>query len=148
MHLRPAEEADRKRLAAFRCAPDNAPNYQVEVEAFAHDLLDWLVAEVGRVVRVLEDRGEIVGFVAYEPDGEDDFYVNAVGVDKERHGERLGRMILVNTLADLADGHPNGMATWLVHPANLASISMCDAIGADASYPPEDRPYVRFAIEL
>lgn len=94
-----------------------------------------------------EDGGALLGFIAYEPDG-DDFYVNAVGVHRDRQGEKLGRTILLSALTDLAEGHPYGMATWLVHPANFASISMCEAVGAEASYPPEDKPYARFAIDL
>ena len=146
--LRPAEEADRSELENFTCA-DPALPFQVEVQEFVRHLLDWRAdpAGIAREVVVFEDAGHIVGVVSYEDD-EGDCFVNAAAIRSDRQGEGLGRLLLGSVLVDLQEHSSYEVATWLVHPANFASHAVSRALGAEDTYPPEDRPLARYVISL
>ncbi len=73
--------------------------------------------------------------------------VVAVRVDHRRSG--IGTVLLESMLAEMQrDGVR--IASWLVHPANLASaaFSRTGFPVADETYPPDDRPYARFTLRL
>ena len=147
-HLRPATGADRAALAAFRCARPSA-SFEREVEEFFGDALTWRDHPEGdgRDVLVLDEDGEITAAVAYEDD-DDDIFVNALAVRSDCQGAGRGTQVLLSTLADLTERRSPSVVTWLVHPANFASHAMSEAVGAEATYPAEDRPYARFAIQI
>ncbi len=71
----------------------------------------------------------------------------AVRHDQRRSG--LARHLVESLLADLAV-HSVRSVEWLVHPSNLTSIAFSRSVfpEADETYPPEDRPYVSFALAL
>ena len=73
--------------------------------------------------------------------------VVAVRVDHRRSG--IGTVLLESALAEMErDGVLS--ASWLVHPANLASAAFIRRgfPDADETYPPDDRPYARFTLRL
>jgi len=51
-------------------------------------------------------------------------------------------------LDELGQGLGQVVVTWLVHPANFTSHAMSQALGAEAMYPPEDRPFARYVIQV
>ena len=73
--------------------------------------------------------------------------VTAVRNDQRRTG--LARHLIESVLDDLAD-HGAKSVEWLVHPSNLTSIAFSRSVfpEADETYPPEDKPYVSFALGL
>ena len=144
--LRPALGADQEDLDGFLCARTDSA-FEIEVQEFAQELLTWAVGDAHREALVLEVDGSIVGFVAYEDD-DGDVFINALGIRADRQGEGLGKMLLLSVLVDLSTSHPGRLATWLVHPANFASHAVSEHVGAVATYPSEDQPYARYAIQL
>ena len=111
--------------------------------------LEWWNEPDGyaREVLVLEDEVDLVG-VAMHEDDEGDRFINAIAVRRDRQGEGLGNEILGSLLADLSSQFPELTATWLVHPANFASHAMSESVGAEPTWPPEDKPHTRYAISL
>lgn len=147
--LRAAEDdIDGPDLAAFRCA-DRTKRHEADVEDFVCAALVWRNAPGGddREVLLLDDDGDVLGVVAHENDDGDRF-VNAVAVRCDRHGEGLGKEILGSLLYDLSQHMPGLTASWLVHPANFPSHGMSNALGAEPTWPPEDRPFTRYSIGL
>ena len=73
--------------------------------------------------------------------------VIAVRSDYRRTG--LGSALFESVLAEM---QLEGVVTssWLVHPANHASVEFSRRVfpDADETYPPEDRPYARFTLRL
>lgn len=73
--------------------------------------------------------------------------VLAVRFDQRRSG--VATLLLESVLADM---QLRGVMTadWLVHPRNLGSIQFSRTTFHEASetYPPDDRPYVRFTLRL
>lgn len=96
---------------------------------------------------VLDDDEQVLGVVFHEDDDGDRF-INAVAIRADRQGEGLGRLVLRTLLDDLSERFPGRIATWLVAPANFASHAMSEAVGAEAVYPPETKPYALYTIRL
>ena len=73
--------------------------------------------------------------------------VVAVRASHRRSG--VGTTLLESVLAEM---QREGVltASWLVHPANLASaaFSRTGFPEADETYPPDDRPYARLTLRL
>lgn len=112
--------------------------------------------ELDRRVVVAEVDGAVVAVTAHERLDHDTLgplpehryvMVLAVRVDHRRSG--IGSVLLESVLAEMQrDGVRT--ASWLVHPANLASaaFSRSGFPEADETYPPDERPYVRFTLRL
>lgn len=95
----------------------------------------------------LEHDAEILGVGVHEDDDGDRF-INALAIRADRQGEGSGRLVLRTLLDDLSERFPGRIATWLVAPANFASHAISDAAGAEATYPPETKPYALYAVAL
>lgn len=71
----------------------------------------------------------------------------AVRHDRQRTG--LARLLVEAVIAEMQfDGVQS--VSWLIHPANTASLAFSRSVfpDADESSPPEDDPYVRFVLGL
>ncbi len=73
--------------------------------------------------------------------------VTAVRGDQQRTG--LARLLVESVLADLRSTGCESVE-WLVHPSNRPSIEFSRSVfpEADETQPPEDDPYVSFALAL
>ena len=96
---------------------------------------------------VLDDDGDVVGVIAFEDD-DGDVFVNVVAVQREHQGAGLGAAMLLSVLGDLSEASTHRVASWLVHPANFGAHAMSVAVGAEAVYPPEDKPFARYVLQL
>lgn len=58
--------------------------------------------------------------------------------------------LLTESIFEQARGEGIKTMTWLVHPANHSSILFSRGTypEADETYPPEDKPYVSFTLDL
>ncbi|MEP1123598.1 MAG: GNAT family N-acetyltransferase [Ilumatobacter sp.] len=100
--------------------------------------------------------GHVVGVTAHERLGRSGgrvwnhhryLMVTAVRGDQQRTG--LARQLVESVLADLASTGCESVE-WLVHPSNRPSIEFSRNVfpEADETQPPEDDPYVSFALVL
>ena len=109
-----------------------------------------------RQVVVADEDGAIVAVGAHErveheglgPLAEHRYLmVVAVRADHRRSG--IARVLTESLLSEMK---LDGVRTvdWLVHPSNFASIAFSRSVFAEAdeTYPPEDRPYARFVVNL
>lgn len=160
MRLRRTQPDDATTLQPFSLGPLDAAWLQ-EVAEILHGLLGWesdpAAHGLGREVAVLEDDdGGVVGVAAHETlvDTDGRVYLNhrylmvtAIRHDRQRGG--LARLLVESVALDL---QRRGVASlsWLVHPANHASVAFSRSVfpDADETYPPEDRPYAAFTLWL
>ena len=159
MKLRHASDGDRDALESFALGDTNAQWFR-EIEEIVAGLLGWRsdpdAIDEDRQVVVAENDGQIVAVAAHVrlvdtagismPEHRY-LMVTAVRNDQRRTG--LARHLIESVLDDLAD-HGAKSVEWLVHPSNLTSIAFSRSVfpEADETYPPEDKPYVSFALGL
>lgn len=158
MIIRHARDSDAEQLETFDVGSSGP--WLDEVSEIIGGLLAWRSdPDAGRrdrqvIVAVVGDR--IVGVTANERlvsrSGQVwDFHrylmVTAVRRDQQRTG--LARLLIESTLVDLRAGGCESVE-WLVHPSNRPSIEFSRNAfpEADETQPPEDRPYVSFAMAL
>lgn len=159
MKLRHAAEGDRDALESFNLGDTTKP-WLREVEEIVAGLLGWRsdpdAVDEDRQIIVAENDGQIVAVAAHvrlvDTAGKSMpehryLMVTAVRDDQRRSG--LARHLVESALTDLA-GHGVRSVEWLVHPSNLTSIGFSRSVfpEADETYPPEDKPYVSFALGL
>ena len=159
MILRHATEDDAEALHSFDVGDTSIP-WLAEVAEIVAGLLGWradpAATDEDRQVVIAERDGELVAVAAHVrlvgADGRsmpDHRYlmVTAVRADQQRTG--LAQRLVESVLADLRS---QGVASveWLVHPGNAASIAFSRAVfpEADETNPPDDAPYVSFALSL
>ena len=159
MILRDATSDDETALESFDLGDDRSL-WLNEVAEIVSGLVGWRddveQASLDRQIVIADDDGEIVAVAAHHrveherlgPLAEHRYLmVVAVRADHQRSG--IARLLTESLLSEM---QRNGVRTvgWLVHPSNLASIAFSRSVFAEAdeTYPPEDRPYVRFVVSL
>ena len=159
MKLRRLTAADSEALIAFDLGVASSPHYLRglgDSEGLSAWERDPAAAALDRQVFVLDDDGEIVAVAAHErlenPDGHilltnRYLMVTACRADRQRSG--LARLLVDSIVGELQRGGTRTVH-WLVHPSNTASLAFCREVFPDAheTYPPDDKPYVAFAILL
>lgn len=159
MILRDASATDASALESFDLG--GQPSVWLdEVAEIVAGLVRWQHdedhSELDRRVIVAEVDGAVVAVTAHErvehntlgPVAEHR-YVMVVAVRADHRRSGIGTVLLESVLAEMQrDGVLT--ASWLVHPANLdsAAFSRTGFPDADETYPPDDRPYARFALRL
>jgi len=156
--LRHATNDDANTFESFDLG-DPAEPWLGEVIEIVDGLLAWRAAPDGagedRQVDVIDD-GELLAVAAHvrlvgsdgSPMPEHRYLmVTAVRADQRRNG--LARHLVESVLADLARQNVKTVE-WLVHPRNLPSITFSRTTFPEAqeTYPPDDKPYVSFALDL
>ena len=159
MRLRHAVESDADQLESFDLGDLSSP-WITEVAEILAGLLAWqadphardedrqvivaveadAVLAVVAHVRLVGDNGTVWADHRY-------LMVTAVRIDHRRTG--LAQTLVESTIADLrAEGCES--VEWLVHPRNRPSIEFSRSLfpAADETQPPEDHPYVSFALGL
>ncbi len=159
MILRDATAADAGALESFDLG--GQPSVWLdEVAEIVAGLARWQHDEdhrdLDRRVIVAEVDGAIVAVTAHERLEHDTLgplaehrYVMVVAVRASHRRSGVGTTLLESVLAEMQ--HEGVLtASWLVHPANLASaaFSRTGFPEADETYPPDDRPYARFTLRL
>jgi ribosomal protein S18 acetylase RimI-like enzyme len=157
--LRHAIESDKDQLEQFDIGL-NEEGWLTEVAEIVAGLFAWRGSpndvELRREVLVLENNNEIVAVAAHEllrnelgrPYPSHRYLmVAAVRADQRRSG--LAKLLVESVLNEIQQ---TGTRTvhWLVHPANNPSIQFSRNTfpAADETHPPEDNPYVNFALRL
>jgi GNAT superfamily N-acetyltransferase len=150
-----ATDADAADLAAFYCVR-LGEEHEVEVEEWINaDALLWFEDRSidPRLVVFYDDDGDLAALAAHRSLDPDNpalgRYIQAVAVSARLHGQGLGPAVLASILQEATAMCPGGTATWLVHPRNHASQSMCQKIGYDDYiHPPEQKPYMEYSVDL
>jgi GNAT superfamily N-acetyltransferase len=157
--LRHATDDDADALESFDVG-DTSVAWLGEVAEIVGGLLGWRsdpdAADEDRQVVVMERDGELVAVAAHvrlvRTDGRSMpahryLMVTAVRADRQRTG--LAQHLVESVLADLRSQGVESVE-WLVHPRNAASIAFSRAVfpEADETNPPDDAPYVSFALSL
>ena len=158
MIIRHARDSDAEQFESFELGGSSP--WLDEVAEIVAGLIAWRsdphVAQLDRQVVVAVTDGSVVGVVAHERlarsggrawDNHRYLMVAAVRGDQQRSG--LARLLVESVLADLASTGCESVE-WLVHPSNRASIEFSRNVfpEADETQPPEDDPYVSFALAL
>ncbi len=159
MILRDATGDDAEALAAFDLGGPQA-TWIDEVAEIVGGLLSWQHdqdhRDRDRRVIVAETDNQIVAVGAHECMEHETLgllsahrYVMVVAVRASYRRTGVGSILLESMLVEMQDAGVVS-ASWLVHPANLASIAFCrtNFIQADETYSADDRPYVRFTLWL
>lgn len=158
MIVRHARDSDAEQLQSFEMGA--ASLWVDEVSEIVAGLLEWRsdpgARNRDRQVIVAVSDGYVVGVTANERLARSDgrvwnehryLMVTAVRSDEQRGG--VARLLVESVLADLRSA---GCETveWLVHPSNRPSIEFTRNTfpEADETQPPEDHPYVSFAMAL
>lgn len=159
MILRDATAADAAALESFDLGGQPSA-WLDEVAEIVAGLVAWQhdddLSDLDRRVIVADVDGAIVAVTAHERLEHDTLgplvehrYVMVVAVRADHRRSGVGTALLESVLAEM---QREGVltASWLVHPGNLASaaFSRTGFPEADESYPPDDRPYVRFTLRL
>ena len=159
MILRNARSDDETRLESFDLGVDRSP-WLEEVAEIVSGLVAWRDdAEhlpLDRQVVIADDDGEIVAVAAHERVAHERLgplsehrYLMVVAVRADHRRSGIARVLTESVFTEM---QRDGVRTvgWLIHPANLASIAFSQAVFAEAdeTYPPEDRPYARFVVNL
>ena len=159
MILRDATAADAAALESFDLGGQPSA-WLDEVAEIVAGLVAWQhdddLSDLDRRVIVADVDGAIVAVTAHERLEHDTLgplvehrYVMVVAVRADHRRSGIGTALLESVLAEM---QREGVrtASWLVHPGNLASAAFSRAgfPEADESYPPDDRPYVRFTLRL
>jgi len=157
--LRHATDADAEALNSFDVGDTSIP-WIAEVAEIVAGLLGWrsdpAATDEDRQVVIAERDGELVAVAAHVrlvgADGRsmpDHRYlmVTAVRAGQQRTG--LAQHLVESVLVDLRSQGVESVE-WLVHPGNAASIAFSRAVfpEADETNPPDDAPYVSFALSL
>lgn len=155
MPFRLAESGDDARLAEFRSGPDPLPEYLVEVDDWIQNqALAWYLepghAVEPRLMLLFHDWTDELLAVGAHQRGEHEWqrYVEVIAVAYGHHENGHGKTMLASVIKDATAFAPSGAATWLVHPDNDPCIAFCDKAGADWTMPPEDKPYLRYRLDL
>ncbi len=158
MIIRQARPSDAEQFESFDLGASGS--WLDEVAEIVAGLVAWRsdphAEHQDRQVVVAVRDGHVVGVTAHErltrSDGRvwnDHRYlmVTAVRGDQQRTG--LARLLVESVLADLRSTGCESVE-WLVHPSNRPSIEFSRSVfpEADETQPPEDDPYVSFALAL
>jgi hypothetical protein len=140
-------------LARFTCCDGSKP-FEVEVQEWIRtESWDWFIngleSDDTRLLILVDELDEEVplAVVAHESDQIGRF-VNAVGVSTENQRRGLGELALRTAFGDVVSRSPEPIASWLVHPRNLRMYQLSEKLGAEESSPAEDKPFIRFRIDL
>lgn len=156
--LRDATAGDDAALASFD--PGSGTSWLDEVAEIVGGLIAWrddpAEPAFDRRAVVAEEGGQIVAVAAHERLEHERAgvlaahrYLMVVAVRRDRQRSGLARLLAEAVIAEMqSDGVQS--VSWLVHPANAASLAFSRSIFADAdeSSPPEDDPYLRFVLGL
>lgn len=158
MILRDAIAADDAALASFN--PGSGTPWLDEVQEIVDGLIAWRddpeERAFDRRVVVAEDDGQIVAVAAHERLEHERVgvlaahrYLMVVAVRQDHQRTGLARTITEAVIAEMQSDGVRSL-TWLVHPGNATSIAFSRRVvpDADESSPPEDDPYLRFALGL
>ncbi len=158
MIFRHARDSDADQLESFDLGGSGP--WLDEVAEIVAGLIAWRsdphVAQLDRQVIVAATDGQVVAVAAHERLERSGgqvwanhryLMVTAVRGDQQRTG--LARLLVESVLADLASNECESVQ-WLVHPSNRPSIEFSRNVfpEADETQPPEDDPYVSFALAL
>ena len=159
MILRDATADDAAALESFDLGGEPSV-WLDEVAEIVSGLLGWQhdedSANLDRRVIVAEVDGAIVAVTAHERVESETLgalpehrYVMVLAVRADHRRSGVGTVLLESALAEMQRDNVR-TASWLVHPANLASAMFSNATfpDADMTYPAEDRPYARFTLRL
>ena len=158
MIIRHARASDAEQLESFDIGGSSL--WLNEVAEIVGGLLEWRsdphAADRDRQVVVAVAEGRVVGVTAHErliADNRrvwnDHRYLMVAAICGEHQRSGLGRLLIESTLAELrATGCES--VEWLVHPSNRQSIEFSRSVfpEADETQPPEDHPYLSFAMAL
>jgi N-acetylglutamate synthase-like GNAT family acetyltransferase len=157
--LRDATSDDEPALESFDLGDIRSP-WLDEVAEIVSGLVGWREdveqTPFDRRVVVADDEGEIVAVAAHHRVEHERLgplaehrYLMVVAVRADQQLSGIARVLTESLLAEM---QRNGVRTvgWLVHPANFGSIAFSRSVFAEAdeTYPPEDRPYARFVLDL
>lgn len=158
MILRHARDSDAEQFQSFDLG--RSGSWLDEVSEIVAGLVAWRsdphAEHLDRQVIVAVKEGDVVGVSAHERLARSDgrvwnehryLMVTAVRGDQQRAG--LARLLVESVLADLRSTGCESVE-WLVHPSNRPSIEFSRNVfpEADETQPPEDDPYVSFALAL
>jgi ribosomal protein S18 acetylase RimI-like enzyme len=157
--LRDAAQSDEAELQDFDLgAPPTI--WLDEVSEILSGLIAWrddeTQADLDRLVIVGDINGEMVAVAAHECSEHDrhgplaaERYLMVVAVRSDHRQDGIATTLAESIIADMQRSGVRSVH-WLVYPTNLASISFSRSVfpEADETYPPEDRPYVRFVLSL
>ena len=159
MQLRSLRDADIDALESFDLG-DGSEVWLREVREIVAGLHSWAhsadAVPLDRQVVVLTDHDDIVGVAAHEAIHSDSGqvfrehrYLMVVAIAARRQRGGLAALLTTSVLEHLRASGTNTV-TWLVHPRNHASIAFSRRAfpEADETYPPEDKPYVSFTLNL
>jgi GNAT superfamily N-acetyltransferase len=159
IELRHVQDSDTQSLESFELGTNNAA-WLLEVGEIVAGLPIWLqdpnAVELDRQVLLLTDSNAIVGVAAHEAirnaRGQVSkthryLMVTAITASRQRTGLAA---LLTESIFEQARGEGIKTMTWLVHPANHSSILFSRGTYPEAheTYPPEDKPYVSFTLDL
>lgn len=158
MIIRHAHDSDADQLETFDVGQSSP--WLDEVAEIVGGLLAWrsdpAAARRDRQVIVAVVGSRVVGVTANErlssSGGQiwnDHRYLMVTAVRRDQRRSGVARVLIESTLAELrAQGCES--VEWLVHPSNRASIEFSRNVfpEADETQPPEDRPYISFAMNL
>lgn len=159
MRLRDLRPGDRHALERFDVGA-GADVWLAEVREIVAGLWGWVndpdSTELDRRVLVLDDDGAVAGVAAHEAirtaSGvvyRHDRYLMVVAIEAWRQRSGLATRMVTSVIEEIRrDGGRS--VTWLVHPANTASVWFSRNIfpEADETSPPEDRPYLAYTLTL
>jgi hypothetical protein len=157
--LRHLQDSDADSLESFELGANNA-EWLSEVNEIVAGLPSWLqdpnAVELDRQVFLLTENNAIVGVAAHEAirnaRGQISkthryLMVTAITASRQRTGLAA---LFTESIFEQARGEGVKTMTWLVHSANHGSILFSRGTypEADEIYPPEDKPYVSFTLDL
>ena len=157
--LRDATVVDDAALENLDIGADTS-SWLEEVSEIVAGLLAWrddpANRPLDRRVVVADVDGEVVAVAAHEcieherlGPLDDHRYLMVVAVRADHRRDGVARVLTESLFAEM---QTSGVQTvqWLVHPENLASAGFSRSVfpEADETYPPEDRPYIKFVLAL
>jgi ribosomal protein S18 acetylase RimI-like enzyme len=104
-------------------------------------------------VSIVRRNGVIVGFLQYEKPLEDHIYISALGVHPDVRGQQVGRSLLQNMLAKIAESGKDPAVSTVTGPSNYAMLALLLSQGfvvrtimKDYYGPGRDRFYCQYKV--
>lgn len=121
LNYRIATKDDIPLLIELEKTHSGSSTYSPEIEA-----ADWVEDLKNGTVYLIEMDGEVIGNAAYEPRGENDYYLGSIMVVPRFQGRGIGRMILQKLLEDMKCAKRIELVT---HPNNAAALKLYENAG-------------------
>lgn len=95
------------------------------------------------------DEQSLMGVAAHERDTNNSRFLPVFAMDINYQGNRWGTTLFKSVMEDAAiRSDIPAFATWMVRPENHKAFGFFEYMGADWTYPPEDKPLARFRFDL